>query len=165
MSKALAFIPCCTHFTHCKPGSLVQWIHVAPYGFRDTRPQSHWVGGWGSCGWCVRVSGHRPGSYLQDGPPALGCMLAAGWATPRHPMQGHVAVSAHTVGAVVVIDEAGTELGALPTNHLEWQVVKRCLIPEGLSLWIQLPSALIAFPHLHRALSEVGLQAASLTPP
>lgn len=108
----------------------------------------------------------RPGSYLQDGPPALGCMLAAGWATPRHPMQGHVAVSAHTVGAVVVIDEAGPELGALPTNHLEWQVGKRCLIPEGLPLWCtNSHSGLMAFPHLHHALSEVGLQAASLTPP
>lgn len=33
-------------------------------------------------------------------------------------MQGHIAVSAHTVGAVVVIDETGPELGALPTNHM-----------------------------------------------
>lgn len=74
------------------------------------------------------------GSYLQDGPPALGCMLAAGWAAPGHPMQGHVAVSAHTVGAVVVIDKAGPELRALPTNHLGWQVGKNSLIPAGLPL-------------------------------
>lgn len=95
------------------------------------RPQSHWVGGWSSCGRCRRANGCGPGSYLQDRPPALGCMLAAGWAAPRNPVQGHVAVSAHTVGAVVVIDEAGPEFRALPTNHLEWQVGKRSLIPAG----------------------------------
>lgn len=61
-------------------------------------------------------------------------MLAADRAAPRHPMQGHVAVRAHTVGAVVVIDEAGPELGALPTNHLGWQVGKNSLVPAGLSL-------------------------------
>lgn len=75
-----------------------------------------------------------PGSYLQDGPPALGCMLAAGWAAPGYPMQGHVAVSAHTVGTVVVIDKASPKLGALPTNHLGWQVGKNSLIPVGLPL-------------------------------
>lgn len=109
-------------------------MYMAPCGFRDNQASVTVGGGWDPCGSCVRVNGHRPGSYLQDGPPALRRMLAAGWATPRHPVQGHVAVSAHTVGAVVVIDEAGPELGALPTNHLEWQVGKRCLIPEGLPL-------------------------------
>lgn len=97
---------------------------------------------------CGGVS-QGPGSYLQDGPPALGCMLAAGWAAPRNPMQGHVAVSAHTVGAVVVIDETGPELGALPTNHLGWQVGKNSLVPAGLSLQCtNSHSGLIASPNL-----------------
>lgn len=61
-------------------------------------------------------------------------MLAAGWAAPGYPMQGHVAVSAHTVGTVVVIDKASPKLGALPTNHLGWQVGKNSLIPVGLPL-------------------------------
>lgn len=112
------------------------------------------------------VSGYGSGSYLQDGPPALRCMLAAGWAAPRYPMQGHIAVSAHTVGAVVIIDEAGPELGALPTNHLEWQVSKRSLIPAGLPLQCtDSHSGLTASSRLVGALSEVGLQAASLSPP
>lgn len=107
-----------------------------------------------------------PGSYLQDGPPALGCMLAAGWAAPGHTMQGHVAVSAHTVGTVVVIDEAGPKLGALPTNHLGWQVGKNSLIPVGLPLQCtSYQSGLAAFPNLEGAHSEVGLWAASLSPP
>lgn len=94
------------------------------YDFRDAQASATtaWVAG----AHVVSVGGlvGGLGSYLQDGPPALGCMLAAGWAAPGHPMQGHVAVSAHTVGAVVVIDKAGPELRALPTNHLGWQVGK-----------------------------------------
>ena len=61
-------------------------------------------------------------------------MLAAGWAAPGYPMQSHVAVSAHTIGTVVVIDKASPELGALPTNHLGWQVGKNSVIPVGLPL-------------------------------
>lgn len=33
-------------------------------------------------------------------------------------MQGHIAISAHTVGTIVVIDESGSELRAFPTNHM-----------------------------------------------
>lgn len=61
-------------------------------------------------------------------------MLAAGWTASGYPMQGHVAVSTYTVGSIVVIDEAGPELGALPTNHLGWQVGKNTLILAGISL-------------------------------
>lgn len=124
-----------------------------------------WVGGWDPCAWRVRVRAHRPGTYLQDGPPALGCMLAAGWATPRHAVQGHIAVSTHTVGAVVVIDEAGPELGALPANHLKWQMGQE--MPDFQKAFpLQGPNShdgLPAFPH--PALSEVGLQVAGLAPP
>lgn len=73
-------------------------------------------------------------------------------------MQGHVAVSAHTVGTVVIIDEAGPELRALPTDHLEWQVGKRSLILAGLPLQCtDSHSRLTASPRLVEALSEVGL--------
>lgn len=81
-------------------------------------------------------------------------------------MQGHVAVSAHTVGAVVVIDEAGPELGALPTNHLGWQVGKNSLVPADLSLQcINSHSRLMASPTWRVTHSELGLWAASLSPP
>lgn len=93
-------------------------------------------------------------------------MLAADWAAPRHPMQGHVAVRAHTVGAVVVIDEAGPELGALPTNHLGWQVGKNSLVPVGPFLQCTTShSGLMASPTWRVTHSEVGLEAASLSPP
>lgn len=42
-------------------------------------------------------------------------------------MQGHIAISAHSVGTVVVIDKAGPELRAFPTNHLGQQVGKNSL--------------------------------------
>lgn len=93
-------------------------------------------------------------------------MLAAGWAAPRHPMQGHIAVSTHTVGAVVVIDEAGPELGALPTNHLGWQVGKSSLMKAGLPLQCtNSHSRLSASPTLEGTHSEEGLQAASQSAP
>lgn len=49
-------------------------------------------------------------------------------------MQGHIAISAYTVGTVVVIDEAGPELRAFPTNHLGQQVGKNSLIALGFYL-------------------------------
>lgn len=105
-------------------------------------------------------------SYLQDGPPALGCMLAAGWAAPGNPMQGQVAVRAHTVGAVVVIDEAGSEFGTLSTDHLEWQVGKRSLIPVGPPFQCTNSPTADSWPLPNwRMPSQMGLQAASLSPP
>lgn len=77
-------------------------------------------------------------------------MLAAGWTAPGHSVQGHVAVSAHTVGAVVVIDEAGPELRALPTNHLGWQAGKSSLIPAGLPLQYQFPQRTCGLTPLER---------------
>lgn len=97
-------------------------MYIVPYGFKDIQASSITLGRLlGSPGplWGL------VGAYLQDGPPALGCMLAASWAAPGHPVQGHVAVRAHTVGAVVVIDEAGPELGTLPTNHLGGKWARR----------------------------------------
>lgn len=49
-------------------------------------------------------------------------------------MQGHIAISAHTVGTVVVIDEAGPKLRAFSTDHLGQQVGKNSLIAFGFSL-------------------------------
>lgn len=49
-------------------------------------------------------------------------------------MQGHIAISAHTVGTVVVIDEAGPKLRAFSTDHLGQQVSKNSLIAFGFSL-------------------------------
>jgi hypothetical protein len=66
-------------------------------------------------------------------------MLATGWTAPRCSMQGHIAISAHTVGTIVVIDESGSELRAFPTNHLGQQVGTNSLIAFGFSSVYQLP--------------------------
>lgn len=52
-------------------------------------------------------------------------------------MQGHIAISTHTVGTVVVIDEAGPKLRAFSTDHLGQQVGKNSLIAFGFFSFIK----------------------------
>lgn len=80
-------------------------------------------------------------------------------------MQGHIAISAHTVGTIVVIDESGSELRAFPTNHLGQQVGTNSLIASGFSLQCINYHSQLAASSLEGTPSEVGLWAISLSPP